>query len=160
MLKGSTLFDVVDTFLLFKYFSSILYGCRAPVVRSRVISTAGPGEGSETTMGLSESGPIAVESWRARLVGRVEDRAPTTIAADCGASSDKLLWGEDAFGRCAAAGRCIVSCSPCSGCEDSAAEDAGMAPSSRDAYCDCDCNWLISTGVDDGRASVCRCICS
>ncbi len=65
MLKGSTSFDVVATFLLFKYFLSILYGCRAPVVSSNVISTAGPGEGSETTIGLSEGGPMAVESWRA-----------------------------------------------------------------------------------------------
>ncbi len=92
------------------------------------------------------------------MVGLVEDRVPTVMAADCGASSDKVFSGEDTFGRCAAAGLCIMFGSPCSGCEDSAAEDDVMPPSSRDAYCDC--NWLISTGVEDGRASVCRCICS
>jgi len=65
MLNGSFLpVDVVPgtfTFRLVKYFSSILYGCRAPEVRSNVMTRTGPSSLATTGVGIA-SGPIATES--------------------------------------------------------------------------------------------------
>ena len=47
------------TFRFFKYLSSILYGCLAPLVRSNVITTTGPLEVSGFAASVSVEGPIA-----------------------------------------------------------------------------------------------------
>lgn len=69
MLYGS----IASTFTLrfFKYFSSILYGCRAPVVSSKVITTTGPLELSGFAAGTSVEGPIASVSARLSSAGGV-----------------------------------------------------------------------------------------
>jgi hypothetical protein len=68
MLYGSISSTVTSRF--FRYFSSILYGCRAPVEgRSSIITTTGPFEASGTAAGVSVEGPIASVSARVRLVG-------------------------------------------------------------------------------------------
>jgi hypothetical protein len=65
MLNGSFFpADVVPgtfTFRFVKYFSSILYGCRAPEVSSNVMIRTGPASLATTGVGIA-SGPIAIES--------------------------------------------------------------------------------------------------
>ena len=67
MLYGSIASTV--TLRFFKYFSSILYGCLAPVVRSSIITSTGPFELSGAAAGVSVEGPMASVSARFRLVG-------------------------------------------------------------------------------------------
>lgn len=57
------------TLRFFKYFSSILYGCRAPVVSNNVIMHTGPSELSGFAAGVSVEGPIAWDSLRFKVVG-------------------------------------------------------------------------------------------
>lgn len=59
MLTGS--FPGTLTFRFLRYFSSILYGCRAPVFKSKVIIKDGPMPACSFGMGvgLSDDGPIA-----------------------------------------------------------------------------------------------------
>lgn len=53
------------TFRFARYFSSILYGCRAPDVNNNVITRTGPASLPDTGAGgLSVDGPIAIESRR------------------------------------------------------------------------------------------------
>jgi hypothetical protein len=65
MLNGSFFpADVVPgtfTFRFVRYFSSILYGCRAPEVSSNVMTRTGPASLATTGVSIA-SGPIAIES--------------------------------------------------------------------------------------------------
>jgi hypothetical protein len=68
MLYGSISSTVTSRFL--RYFSSILYGCLAPVEgSSNIITTTGPFDVSGIAAGVSVEGPIASVSARVRLVG-------------------------------------------------------------------------------------------
>lgn len=67
MLYGSMSSTATLRFL--RYFSSILYGCRAPVVSSSMITTTGPFELSGFAAGVSVDGPIASVSLRFRSTG-------------------------------------------------------------------------------------------
>ena len=55
------LLSATSTFLFFRYFSSILYGCLAPVGNSNVITSVGPVESLSLVVGVgwSEAGPMA-----------------------------------------------------------------------------------------------------
>ena len=79
------------TFLFFKYFSSILYGCRAPdAVRRSVITTTGPLEVSGFTAGASEEGPRASDSIRVSVVGGAGSTACESTCAAIWADWDSL----------------------------------------------------------------------
>lgn len=67
MLYGSM--ASIATLRFFKYLSSILYGCLAPVVRSSIITNTGPFELSGAAAGVSVEGPMASVSERFRLAG-------------------------------------------------------------------------------------------
>jgi hypothetical protein len=68
----------------FRYRSSILYGCRAPVVSNSMITTTGPLVGSGLIVGVSVEGPIASDSARVRVAGGASS-STFTGAADTGA---------------------------------------------------------------------------
>ena len=53
----------------FRYFSSILYGCLAPLVRSSIITSTGPLVLSGFAAGVSVDGPIASVSARFNAAG-------------------------------------------------------------------------------------------
>lgn len=65
MLNGSASSEAAKTFLFLRYFWSIVYGCRAPVVSNSVMSTAGSARGSDDeVIAPSNEGPIADDSAR------------------------------------------------------------------------------------------------
>ena len=64
-----------------RYFSSILYGCRAPDVRSKVIRRTVPASLTTEVGGLSVEGPIAIESSRV-ICGCELDDGIGAVAAD------------------------------------------------------------------------------
>ena len=85
------------TFRFAKYFSSILYGCRAPDVRSNVITRAGPA--SLATIGagmLSIEGPIATESSRV-IVGWVDGDGPAAVDVDADIAAALLDDDKESF---------------------------------------------------------------
>lgn len=67
ILYGSMASTVTLRFL--RYFSSILYGCRAPVVSSSIITSVGPFVLSGSNAGVSVDGPMASVSARVSSVG-------------------------------------------------------------------------------------------
>lgn len=122
MLYGSMSSTVTLRFL--RYFSSILYGCRAPVVSSNMITTTGPLVLSGFRAGVSVEGPIASVSVRLRLAGAA------------------ALEGDDGTGvsseGCATAGVCegalLLTSTGCT---------AGFTEESDGGRC------FISTGLED-----------
>lgn len=86
------------TFRFFKYLSSILYGCLAPLVRSNVITTTGPLEVSGFAAGVSVEGPIASVSAQVRVAG-----AEGLEGVDCDIDSE--VGGFD------------CACDACCGCD-------------------------------------------
>jgi hypothetical protein len=81
--------SVTVTFLFVKYFSSILYGCRAPDVNKRVMINTGASV--DTATGLSSvADPIASESNRVIAGGAspVEDVVGATSVDDKGLEDD------------------------------------------------------------------------
>lgn len=137
MLYGSMASTV--TLRFFRYFSSILYGCRAPVVSNSMMTTTGPFELSGFAAGVSVEGPIASVSLRLRSAGAAgfaeADGAASgcvlvACCAACGCGVDVCV---DAGGGVSAVGASVVVAA---GSED----DAG--------------NVFISTGLEE-RAS-CR----
>jgi hypothetical protein len=117
------------TLRLARYFASTLHGCLAPVVRSSVITTAGPSVLSGTAAGASVEGPMASVSARfsgAGAAGGAEDNgagcafSEVLVSAVCGvevaigAASDgpetcAVVLGDGA--ACAVAGGCNVAIS-------------------------------------------------
>jgi hypothetical protein len=80
------------TFRFVKYFSSILYGCRAPDVSSNVITRTGPASVATTGVGfLSMEGPIATESSRVMAGAEARSVAFEEDAAGAGLDDDKGL---------------------------------------------------------------------
>lgn len=97
----------------FRYRSSILYGCRAPVVSSSIMTMTGPFVVSGFDVGVSVDGPIASDSARVRLAGA---SASTAAGTDGAAGSGAIcmlcscVWGVAASidGGLAASGTCAV----------------------------------------------------
>jgi hypothetical protein len=86
-----------------KYFLSILYGCRAPLVRSSIITRTGPLVLSGFAAGVSVDGPIASVSARFNVVGGaglVGDDGVTCacavalVSTTCGTSVDVAIGAE------------------------------------------------------------------
>jgi len=67
MLYGSMFSTLILRFL--RYFSSILYGCLAPLVRSSMMTSTGPLVLSGFEAGVSVEGPMASVSARFKAVG-------------------------------------------------------------------------------------------
>jgi hypothetical protein len=81
------------TLRFLRYFSSILYGCLAPVVKSNMITTVGPLELSGFAAGVSVEGPMASVSVRfssARVAGCAE---VGTTGCVLSADVDSETWG-------------------------------------------------------------------
>jgi hypothetical protein len=97
----------------FRYRSSILYGCRAPVVSNSIITTTGPLVGSGLIVGVSVEGPIASDSARVRVAGGVNTSA-FAGAADTGAICVlcSCVWADvsstDAGSAVASGAACVV----------------------------------------------------
>lgn len=145
MLYGSIASALTLRFL--RYFSSILYGCRAPVVSSRVITTTGPFVLSGFAAGVSVEGPIASVSVRLSAVGRA-----AFVGFDVAIDSDGGVLCVCGF----SSGFCAVGTLGTVSEADAVGVDDGTSVV---------CRVLISTGlVDsgawllDGRDPVC-CVC-
>lgn len=65
---------------LFRYLSSILYGCLAPVVKSSMITSTGPLVLSGFEAGVSVEGPMASVSDLVKSVGGAGFVADATVA--------------------------------------------------------------------------------
>lgn len=93
MLYGSI--DSTATFRFLRYFSSILYGCRAPVVSSNMMTRTGPLVLSGLAAGVSVDGPIASVSARVNSAGGAAlaevDGAIWAISVDSGSTVEWLV---------------------------------------------------------------------
>ncbi len=134
------------TFLFFRYFSSILYGCLAPVGKSNVITSVGPVESASLGIGVgwSDEGPIAgVMNWRVRSASAggvlCEAFSPgEKIEGSGGGNIDGLRADEISAGL-----RCSVETS-----SPLCMEVMSLDPSRLDDLGRCS-SLLISTDVDD-----------
>lgn len=94
-----------STLRFLRYLASILYGCRAPVVSSSIMTTTGPLVWSGIAAGVSVDGPMASLSLRLMSVGG----AGFDAAVDAAGSSDNCACvagvsidtGSDGWGACA-----------------------------------------------------------
>jgi hypothetical protein len=138
MLYGSMSATSTPRFL--RYFSSILYGCLAPVDgRSSIITTTGPFEASGTAAGVSVEGPMASVSARFKAVGGAGFADDATAVCDGCAVIDSFVWG-----TVISAGAAEVLVSVEAGA--AVVVDAGTASDGG--------NVLISTGLDDNSSAV------
>lgn len=138
ILYGSIASTLTLRFL--RYFSSILYGCRAPVVSSNVITTTGPFELSGFVAGVSDEGPIASVSERVRSVGGVGFN-------DADGDIDSVGIGVDSKG-CTSCGCDVCSCADGGFAALSDVCAVGSVDGSVGAVAEAG-NVLISTGLDD-----------
>lgn len=103
MLYGSM--ASTSTLRFLRYLASILYGCRAPVVSSSIMTTTGPLVWSGIAAGVSVDGPMASLSLRLMSVGG----AGFAVAASAAGSSDccacvagvSIDMGSEGSGACA-----------------------------------------------------------
>jgi hypothetical protein len=136
MLYGSMFSTSTLRFL--RYFSSILYGCLAPVEgRSSIMTTTGPFEVSGTAAGVSVEGPIASVSARFKVVGGAGFADDVAAICEGCAGTVSVVWG-----TVISAGLVVVVTSA----EFCAVVfvAAGAAPDGG--------NVLISTGLDDSSS--------
>jgi len=124
----------------FRYFSSILYGCLAPLVRSSIITSTGPLVLSGFAAGVSVDGPIASVSARFNAAGGAGFADGETAT---GAFSEVLVsvacGVEVAIGAATGvSATCVL-----------VFVEAGTAPDA--------CRVLISTGLDDRPSSLLLC---
>lgn len=124
----------------FRYFSSILYGCLAPLVRSSIITSTGPLVLSGFAAGVSVDGPIASVSARFNAAGGAgfaDGEAAT------GAFSEALV---------STAGGVEVAIGAVAGVSATCVPVFAEAGTTPDAW-----RVLISTGLDDRPWSLLLC---
>jgi len=124
----------------FRYFSSILYGCLAPLVRSSIITSTGPLVLSGFAAGVSVDGPIASVSARFNAAGGAgfaDGEAAT------GAFSEALV---------STAGGVEVAIGAVTGVSATCVPVFAEAGTTPDAW-----RVLISTGLDDRPWSLLLC---
>ena len=81
--------DFATALRFVRYFSSILYGCLAPVVSMRLMFSAGPAAlAAGAKRSVSVAGPRASVCWRVRGMGK----DATALAGSSGVACDGVAW--------------------------------------------------------------------